>query len=109
MSNLNKIAIPTSDGYVIKKTEEIVRIESKNRYAVLYFKDKTNYVSSYNLGKYKDMLNPESFIQSHKSHIVNDEHIIEYHNSGYLVLSNGDQVPISASQRKKVLSHIRGF
>ena len=104
-----KLAIPTSDGYVIKKIDEIVRIESKNRYAVLYFMDKTKYVSSYNLGKYKDMLTNSSFIQSHKSHIVNKEHISSYHNSGYLVLSNGDQVPIASSKRKTVLQQIKNF
>jgi len=101
------IAIPTSNGFFIKPINEILRIESESRYAVFYFLDDSKYVSSYNIGKYKEMLKDYDFILTHKSHLVNKIYIKEYVNSGYVILSNDEQVPVSKTLRKAFVAQFR--
>jgi len=64
-------------------------------------------MGSYNIGKYKDMLSNHSFILTHKSHLVNKNHVREYNNSGFVILSNGENVPVSKNQRKIFISKFR--
>jgi len=101
------ITIPTSNGFFIKDVQEIIRIESESRYAVFYFIDGSKYVSSYNIGKYKELLKEHDFVLTHKSHLVNKKHIREYVNSGYVILSNDVQIPVSKTKRKDFFSKIR--
>lgn len=101
------MVIPTSNGFFIKEIQDIVRIESESRYAVFYFLDGSKYVSSYNIGKYKEMLESNNFILTHKSHLVNKSHIREYVNSGFVVLSSNEKVPVSKNHRKTFISQFR--
>lgn len=104
-----KLAIPTGDGFLLKEMNEIIRIQTQDRYSLLYFKDGTSYMSSYALGKYKVLLQLGPFIQTHKSHIVNYNYIEEYMNSGSIIMSNGDNVPVSKIERKRIQQELKSI
>ena len=56
-------------------------------------------VSSYNIGVYKDMLISYGFYACHKSHLINQTHIVKYDSDNTVLLSDNSSVPVS--RRKK--------
>jgi len=106
---ISTIALPTVSGFIIRNIKDIVHIESESRYAVFHFVDGTKYVSSYNIGKYKSLLDNGLFIQTHKSHLVNKLHIREYSKSGFIQMSNKKRIPVSKNHRKTLISQVRQY
>ncbi len=101
------ISIPTSEGYVFVKTKKIIRLEGMEGYTKIYCRDNSEYISSYNLGRFKEILagNP-AFFQVHRSHIINLNHIEKYLNEGYVILKDQQPVPVSKTYRKAFLDLI---
>lgn len=101
-----KIAIPCQDSYEFLCVKEIIRCEGWQKYTKIYTKDGVSIVSSYNIGVYKDMLEPYLFFQTHKSHLVNIKHIKRYLREGEIVMSNGDHVPVSRRKKDDFINDI---
>ncbi|MBU2527426.1 MAG: LytTR family DNA-binding domain-containing protein [Bacteroidetes bacterium] len=101
-----RLVVPTQKGVSILKTEEIVRLEGMDGYTKICLPDKNCIVSSYNIGKFKDLLPEQSFIQLHKSHIVNVEFLKAIQNDGYAELKTGDFVPYSKSKKQEILNRL---
>lgn len=65
-------------------------------------------LSSKNIGYYEDLLPKDQFIRTHHSYIVNIRKIarISKKNPAHVVLSNGEQIPISQRKLSGVIQHI---
>ena len=99
----NTISIPTQEGYIFVKKDDLIRLEGAGGYTKIICKDDREYLSSYNLGKFLDILKEKNFFQSHRSHIVNIKYVIRYLNEGYLELVNQSTIPLSKAKRKEFL------
>ncbi len=99
----NTISIPTQDGYIFIKINNLVRLEGSDGYTKIICKDDKEYLSSYNLGKFVEILNNGNFFQAHRSHIVNLKYVTGYLNEGYIELFNKAVVPLSKTKRKAFL------
>lgn len=108
LANLNeekshqKIAIPDGEGTYFVKIKNIIRFQSEGSYTYLYTteRDKPIFISK-PIGEYQEMLNNESFIRVHRSHLINIEHVTKYVRigGGYAIMSDNTKVDIS--RRKK--------
>jgi len=98
----NKLIVPTSIGMSFIPQEEVLHLEGYEGYTKIHLSDKTEILSSYNLGKFEKMLE-NSFFKCHKSHIVNIAKVRSFENEGYIVLENEHRVPISRANRKVFL------
>lgn len=105
----NRIAIPSSEGLQLINIHEIIRCEADRAYCTFYLENKTRLTISKPLKDFETLLLSKNFIKTHKSHIVNVDHIEKYIKgaSGHLVLSDKSIVPISARKKEEVLSHLR--
>ena len=99
----NKLIVPTSKGMSFIPQEEVLHLEGHDGYTKIHLLDKTEILSSYNLGKFEKMLE-SSFFKCHKSHIVNIAKVRSFENEGYIVLENEHRVPISKANRKVFLN-----
>jgi len=99
----NKLIVPTSKGMSFIPQEEVLHLEGYEGYTKIHLLDKTEILSSYNLGKFEKMLE-SSFFKCHKSHIVNIAKVRSFENEGYIVLENEHRVPISKANRKVFLN-----
>ena len=63
-------------------------------------------MSSYNIGKFKNLLNNNGFFQTHKSHLINLSFLQAYSNEGTISLSNGDSVPLSKTRKADFLNSL---
>lgn len=95
----SKIAIASSSSYDVVKIADILRCEGAEKYTLIYLNDGSKIISSYHLGVYKEMLVPYGFFSSHRSHLVNTDHITKYLKEGTIILSDRSTVPVS--RRKK--------
>lgn len=98
---LQKIVLSTSEGMHIVDIDTIIRCEADDYYTHIHMKDRKPIMISRTLKEIESMLAGNSFIRSHKSHLVNINFIKTYVKSdgGYLILKNGENVPVS--RRKK--------
>lgn len=104
---LNRLVIPTQKGLSILNIEEIVRLEGMDGYTKICLTDQNCIISSYNIGKFRNMLEEHSFIELHKSHIVNATFLRSLTNEGYALLSTGDSIPYSKQKKNQILQRIQ--
>ena len=97
---LGKLPISSKDGLTLLEINEIVRIQSSDKYAVFHMLDKKQHIISKALSKYEVLLKPFHFYRVHDRHLVNLKHVKTYNRStGEIELS--DDSTVIASQRKK--------
>ena len=100
MNNPNiKIVVPGSKTLDFILLEEIVRCEGLQNYTRIYLLDGRSIISSSNIGVFKSVLSNRDFFSTHKSHLINMNHIIRYHKSGRVEMIDKSFVPVA--RRKK--------
>ena len=107
----NKISLHTSEKIIVVNIEDIIRCKSDNNYTTFYFKDNSKILVSKTLKYYADMLKEVGFLRVHQSHLVNTTFIKEFIKSdgGYLMLSDGSNIPVSVRKRTEVLEVLNSF
>lgn len=98
----NKVILPTSKGISFIPEEEVLHLEGYEGYTKIHLINNTTLISSYNLGKFENMLSSK-FFKCHKSHIINLEYVRHFENEGYIVLDNQCRIPISKANKTKFL------
>ena len=101
-----RLALHLSDEIRLVELSEILRLEADNNYCRFFFKGDDNVLVSKHLGYYYELLKNEGFMRVHQSHLINPRYIRKYvkKDGGYLVMENGDEVPVSRTQRAHVLA-----
>jgi two-component system LytT family response regulator len=106
LKEMDRTTIPTSDGFIVVKSADIVRLEACESYTRIFLKNEEKHLSSKNIRVFEDSLNPAIFFRTHKSHIVN----ILYHLRGFsrsdgnvALMSNGVKVPVSRRKLNEFL------
>jgi two-component system LytT family response regulator len=107
-SEPKKIILSTSEGLHVIKVSDIIRCESDDYYTRFFFTDRNKLLLSKTLKDVEEMLNGLGFIRTHKSHLINISFIKSYlkNDGGYIVLSNGDQIPVSRRKKEVILNAI---
>jgi len=57
------------------------------------------------LKEYDDLLSEAGFFRVHRSHLINLKHLRRFdkQDGGFVMMSNGDKVPVSSSGRERLL------
>ncbi len=95
-----KIGIADKRGTDYVKVKDIVYIEGLKGTTKIVTTDRL-LSSSSTLQSFATSLAPYSFVQVHRSFIVNLNHIIRYTNDGGIVMMNGDSVPLSRNSKEE--------
>jgi two-component system, LytTR family, response regulator len=106
---IDKIAIPSADGFVMLPVSEIIYATSDSNYTVFYLTNDRKITSAYTLRQYETMLSPQDFFRAHKSFLVNMSHINCYlkTDGGVLMMSNGKAVEISRRNKDRLMKLLR--
>lgn len=106
-----KIALNLSDEIRLVELQNIIRIEADNNYCHFLLKADETVLVSKHLGHFYEILKDQRFARVHQSHLINQQYLEKYvkKDGGYLVLSNGDQVPVSRTQKEHVLKLFADF
>ncbi|WP_407556787.1 LytR/AlgR family response regulator transcription factor [Winogradskyella sp. 4-2091] len=100
------ITIPSLTGFETLKVEDIIHLEADTSYTHIFTKNGKAMVSK-PIKFYEDLLDDGSFFKTHKSHLINIDHVKQYFKGkqSYVVMSNDAQVPISVRRKEEFLRH----
>lgn len=110
-----KLLLTRACGTGVSETACIIHIESSSNYSRVYFTNRAPLLVCKTLLWFEEKLpcispgkvplpqdpNP-AFVRVHRSHLVNRAFIAAWHTENYLLLQNGQLVPVSR-RRKKVV------
>jgi two-component system LytT family response regulator len=104
----NKICIPCKEAMIFIEISNIMYCESDINYSRIYIKAGAPIISAKPLRMYDDLLAGMNFFRIHKSYIVNLSHIQEYvrGDGGYVIMTNGAELPVSRRQREAFASRL---
>ena len=96
-----KIAIASREELEFVPVEEIIRCEADANYTDIVLVSGNKMLASKTLKEFELLLEDFHFVRIHQSHLVNLAHVRKLlkNDGGYLVMDNGDQLPISRTRK----------
>jgi two-component system LytT family response regulator len=105
--NEDVIGIPTIEGFEFISINEIIRCEGLQKCTRVITRERTDIISSYNLGEFRKLLEPYGFYSPHKSHLINLKYIRKYHREGNILMINDSFVPVAKRKKREFLNHVK--
>ncbi|MCF8295956.1 MAG: LytTR family DNA-binding domain-containing protein [Saprospiraceae bacterium] len=106
-----KIVLSTSEGMHIIDVKDIVRCQSDDYYTRFFLTNDKMILISKTLKENEELLKGHNFLRPHKSHLINTSFIKSYVKSdgGYIIMKNGNKIPVSRRKRELVLETINNL
>lgn len=106
--NLDRIALPTQEGLIFIRMEEVIRLQSSSNYTTFYLKDKKPLIVSKTMGEFEELLEDQPFIRIHNSHIINLNHVEKYirGEGGSVVMSDKSEIEVSRRKKDEFLKRL---
>lgn len=105
-STTNRIGIPSERGLEFVETGNIIRCEGLDGATRIVMNEGKTFLSSYNLGEFRKLLEPYNFYAPHKSHLINLDKIVRYDKDGTIVMSDEAVIPVSRRRRQDFLEQL---
>ncbi len=97
-----KIGVPGNSGIDYVTLSDIMYLESVNK-CTRIVTTKAEFLSSFQIGKFKEHVNRLPFFQVHRSYIINLNYIQSYKSIGTIVMANRTEIPVSRAERTEFL------
>lgn len=106
-----RVAVPSRDGLVLLKHEDILYLEASDSYTTVYTRDGKRTISSKHIRVFETNLDPKKFFRVHKSYIINLEHLKGFSRSegNMALLDSGASIPVSRRRLPDFLAMINTF
>ncbi|WP_342644766.1 LytTR family DNA-binding domain-containing protein [Mucilaginibacter sp. CSA2-8R] len=103
-SHPQKIALPQFKETRYVQTDQIRRCQADNTYTLFFLASGEQLLISKPLKEYAELLQPQGFIRTHQSHLINASFVKSWlrEDGGTLLLDNGEHIPIAKINREKV-------
>ncbi|MBD2701199.1 LytTR family transcriptional regulator DNA-binding domain-containing protein [Spirosoma sp. BT702] len=108
---IRKIAIPTLDGMLLFPMSDITRLEAAGSYTNIHLSNQKTVLASRGLADFEHLCaDGEPFFRTHKSHIVNLNHVVKYlrGDGGQVVLDNGHIIDVSRRSKPELIKRLTG-
>lgn len=114
MSGLPNLEIPkkmvlrTSDAIHLININDILYCKSDNSYTTFFINNKKEIIVSKGIKEFSELLSEYRFVRPHQSFLVNINCItkIDKTDGGFIIMSNGAQIPISVRRKQVILDEI---
>ncbi|HEV7781155.1 MAG TPA: LytTR family DNA-binding domain-containing protein [Chitinophagaceae bacterium] len=103
----NIIALATGKGTCFFTPGEIVRLEASSNYTNIFFRDRTQLLSAKVLKEFVKLLEPFGFIRTHRSHLVNRQHILYVDLHGNVVMQDHSMAEVSRRKKSDVMKELK--
>ena len=106
-----KLCIPSIKGFQVVEIEDIIYCEANGNYTNFYFVSRPTICASKPIHEFEELLYECNFVRTHKSFLINLEHIKEYvrGEGGTLILSNGKEVEVSRRKKESLMTKMKSF
>jgi two-component system, LytTR family, response regulator len=102
-NSTSRIGIPNNSGFDYIAVEDIVYIEATTRYSRVVCTQR-EFLSSYSIGRFREILLEHGFFNAHRSFLINPAHIKRYEKPGTAVMDNNVVIPVSKNVREDLLN-----
>ena len=104
-----KVVIPCCKSYEFILLKDIVRCEGLQNYTKIFLTNGASIVSSQTIGIYKTALEGYNFFNCHKSHLINNNHIIRYHKDGEVEMLDASKIPVARRRKEAFFEQVIDF
>ncbi len=96
-----KISIHTLEGIHLIPLDDIISCKSEGSYSFIYLRHQAPLMVSKNLSEMEELIQSSRFFRIHKSHLINQDHILKVNKSegGDVLMTNQERIPISRQRR----------
>ncbi len=103
------VILDVEDGFIVENTNNIIYCLANQSYSVIITNTKKEIVVSKSLKQLQQQLPANQFIRTHKTYLVNIHHIKKFvrANESFVVLKNGDKIPVSVRTTPNFTKEIR--
>ena len=107
----NKVVFKTQEGWHIVDLDDIVRCESDKGYSTIYTKNQGSITLAKKIIDIQKIIKGPQFLRVHQSHIVNlnEVQLLKKGRNTMLRLSDGSELPVSASKKQLVFERVSCF
>ncbi len=103
-NNLQKIAIPSVEGYAFINVSDIISLEADGKYTKIVTNSGLRSLSTKNIGEFEELLNSNLFFRTHKSWIINLDHVKKFlKTESQVLLSNDTTADVSFRKKDEFL------
>ncbi len=108
ISQNDRLVIPADNSsYEFVLIKDVCRCEGWQKYTKIFLLEGKMIVSSQSIGYFVEILESFNFFLSHRSHLVNVNHIKRYRTDGTIEMTNGDMVPLSRRRKQDFKRYIK--
>ncbi|MCB0705149.1 MAG: LytTR family transcriptional regulator DNA-binding domain-containing protein [Saprospiraceae bacterium] len=101
----SRISLHTQEKIQVVEIETILRCESDGNNTLFLLTTGQKVFVTKTLKQFETLLENHAFLRVHQSHLINIDQIREFvrKDGGYLVMKNGDKIPVSVRKRAEVM------
>jgi len=110
-TSASKIALQMQSETRYVALSEIIRCEADNTYTFFFLTNDEKILVSKSLKEYADLLQPNGFLRTHQSHLVNPAFVKSWlkEDGGILLLISGEKIPVSKPNKEAVKLALQRF
>lgn len=103
-----KIILKDSKSIFVIEIKDIIRCQSENNYTKFFIQDGREILVSNTLKEYENLFTGHPFFRAHQSHLINMIHLDRFdkRDGGYVVMKNGDDIPVAVRKKESLLEAI---
>jgi len=104
----SRISLHTQERILVVEVDQIVRCEADDNNTRFLLASGEKVFVTRTLKHFEQLLEGHGFVRVHQSHLVNFRYVrgLEKKEGGYLLLKNGDMVPVSIRKKAEVVTLI---
>lgn len=101
-----KIAVPTTGGFVFILLHDIIRCEANGSYTIIHVGKNEKIIASKNIKEYEALLPKTHFFRIHNSHLVNINRILRYNKGrgGSVTMEDGTEIEVATRRRSDFIN-----
>ena len=102
-----RLSFPYKGGVYFFMSTQIIRLEADSNYTHIFFNNHKPIMMAKVLCDYQRLLEPLGFIRTHRSHLINKQHISSVHQNGDIIMDDNSKAAISRSKRREVFNELK--
>jgi len=106
---IEKIALPSTNGLELVKVEEIIYCQADSNYTIFHLQNKQQIMVSRSLKEYDEILSPLGFFRIHQSYLIKLSFVKKYikGEGGSVILENGKELDVSRRRKEGFITAIK--
>lgn len=107
-AQLSTLSVPSQEGFVVVKLEDIIWLEASNFYTVLHLRGGKQVIATRTLKDFEEMLAGGDFQRIHRGHMINLTHLERYLKGagGQVVMAGGRTLDVSRTQKDDLMARM---